>query len=51
MNGEPWEPVPGREGIDIISSVEISDRVDEPKRIPEPEEKEIIRRRAERTGR
>ena len=46
INGVPWEPVPGREGIEIRSNVDISDRVDEPKRSPEPEEKDIIRRRA-----
>ena len=39
ITGVPWEPVPGREGIEVRPNVEISDRVDEPNRIPEPEEK------------
>ena len=39
FNGVPWEPVPGREGIEIRSHADIPDRLDGPKRMPEPEEK------------
>ena len=44
--GVPWEPFPGRDGIEIRSNIVIVERTDEPKMIPEPEEKEVVRRRA-----
>ena len=46
MKGVPWEPTPGRECIEIMSHVEIKEREDEPRSIPEPVEREVTRRRA-----
>ena len=46
MTGVPWEPVPGREGIEIRSNIVIAERHAEPRRTPEPEEKGVVRRRA-----
>ena len=46
LTGTPWEPVPGREGIEIRSNIVLTERLDEPRRTPEPEEQEVVRRRA-----
>ena len=42
LNGVPWEPVPGREGIEVRSNVDIPDRLDDPNMIPEPEDTDTI---------
>ena len=46
MKGVPWAPTPGRDGVEVRSYVMIPERQDEPRRIPEPEDKEVVRRRA-----
>ena len=46
VQGVPWEPVPGREGIDIKAQVELPRAEGQPDRIIEPAQKRIIRRRA-----
>ena len=46
VQGVPWEPVPGREGIYIKAQVELPRAEGQPDRIIEPAQKRIIRRRA-----
>ena len=46
FRGLPWEPVPGREGIEIRSKVDLPEIRTEPIAVQEPEEKTTIRRRA-----
>ena len=45
MQGVPWEPVPGREGVEVKARVEVPKNGDTPAPFPEPEEPECIRRR------
>ena len=49
FQGVPWEPIPGREGVDIKSHVGIGMREDDPMRIPEPVQREVIMMRAKIT--
>ena len=44
MRGVPWEPVPGRGGIEIKSRVEMPKTEGMPPRIEEPPPKEYVRR-------
>ena len=46
IRGTPWEPIPGREGIEIKSKVVIPASRTEPRQLVEGEEKEFIVRRA-----
>ena len=36
MHGVPWEPIPGRGGIEIMPHAPIHEREDEPRRTAEP---------------
>ena len=46
MKGVPWAPSLGRGGVEVHSYVMIPARQDEPRRILEPEDKEVVRIRA-----
>eukprot|EP00969_Alexandrium_andersonii_P004886 211855-Alexandrium_andersonii.AAC.1 len=43
--GVPWEPAPGREGIEVKARVEVPKEKEPPQLFPEPEEQELTRRR------
>ena len=45
MRGVPWEPVPGREGIEIRSKIELTKVEGDPPKVGEPRPKEYARRR------
>ena len=45
MRGVPWEPVPGREGIEIRSRIELPKVEGDPPKVEEPRPKEYARRR------
>eukprot|EP00969_Alexandrium_andersonii_P228547 10093597-Alexandrium_andersonii.AAC.1 len=42
--GSAWEPVPGREGIEVKARVEVPKEREAPQPCPEPEEQEYDRR-------
>ena len=46
LRGTPWEPIPGREGIEIKSKIDLPAEEGMPEPIQEPEDREIIIRRA-----
>ena len=45
FKGTPWEPVPGREGVEVKASLEWAKQPEDPKPVVEPEEKSLVRRR------
>ena len=49
FQGVPWEPVPGREGAEIKSQVEMRPIEGAPQRVLEPARREIIMRRSKIT--
>ena len=51
FQGVPWEPTPGRAGVEINSHVDLRVREDEPRMIPEPSHNEILMRRAQDNSR
>ena len=40
FQGVPWEPIPGREGIEVRANIELPMAETEPTRVQEPEPKE-----------
>ena len=46
FQGVPWEPIPGRKGIEVRANLEFPPDDKEPEAVHEPEPREIIRRRA-----
>ena len=46
FQGVPWEPIPGREGIEVRANIELPMEETEPTPVQEPEPQDVIRRRA-----
>ena len=43
FQGVPWEPIPGREGIEVRANIELPMEETEPTPVQEPEPTDVIR--------